>query len=44
MKAFELARRIGYLSAYTLEENADETARMLNALICALRKGGGEQT
>ncbi len=39
-----LARRIGYLSAYTLEENADETARVLNALICALRKGGGEQT
>ena len=37
-----LAKRLGYLSNDTLEEQADETARVLNALINSLRKGGGE--
>ena len=38
-----LANRLGYLSSTELEENAAETARVLNALINALRKGGGEK-
>ncbi|QHI69368.1 four helix bundle protein [Tichowtungia aerotolerans] len=38
-----LAKRLGYLSDNNLEESAAETARVLNGLINALRKGGGEQ-
>jgi len=37
-----LAKRLGYLSNDTLEEQADETARVSNALINSLRKGGGK--
>ena len=37
-----IARRLGYLETTNLEESAAETARVLNALINALRKGGGE--
>jgi four helix bundle protein len=37
-----LAKRLGYLLNDTLEEQADETARVLNALINSLRKGGGK--
>ncbi|MDD3276942.1 MAG: four helix bundle protein [Kiritimatiellales bacterium] len=39
-----IARRLGYLSTTKLEEDAAETARALNALINALRNGGGEQS
>ena len=39
-----LAKRLGYLSGNKLEEKAAEAARVLNALINALRKGGGEKT
>ena len=38
-----LAYRLGYLETSELEESAAETARVLNGLINALRKGGGEQ-
>ena len=37
-----LAKCLGYLSNNKLEESAAEAARVLNALINALRKGGGE--
>jgi len=37
-----IARRLGYLETTTLEENAAETARVLNALINALRKKDGK--
>jgi four helix bundle protein len=36
-----LANRLGYLATGTLEEKANETARVLNALINSLRNGGG---
>ena len=39
-----LAKRLAYLTNNELEEKAAEAARILNALINALRKGGGEQT
>lgn len=39
-----LAKRLGYLTADEVEEKAAEVARVLNALINALRRGGGEQT
>ena len=35
-----LARRLGFLKENELEEKAAETARVLNALINALRNGG----
>lgn len=38
-----IARRLGYSETTELEENAAETARVLNALINALRNKGGEQ-
>jgi four helix bundle protein len=38
-----LARRLGYLEDNEVEEKAAEVARVLNALINALRKGGGEK-
>lgn len=38
-----LASRLGYLSSNDLEEKAAEAARVLNALINALRKSGGER-
>lgn len=37
-----IARRLGYLETDKLEENAAETARVLNALINALRKRDGK--
>lgn len=37
-----LARRLEYLKTNKLEEGAAEVARVLNALINSLRKGGGE--
>jgi hypothetical protein len=37
-----IARRLGYLETNKLEENAAETARVLNALINGLRKKDGE--
>ena len=39
-----LAYRLGYLKTSELEESAAETARVLNGLINALRKGDGEQS
>lgn len=39
-----LANRLGFLENNELEEKAAEVARVLNALINALRRGGGEQT
>jgi four helix bundle protein len=39
-----IARRLGYLNETKLEEDAAETARVLNALINALRNNGGDQT
>lgn len=39
-----IARRLGYLETNKLEEDAAEVARVLNALINALRNGGGEQS
>jgi len=39
-----LARRLGFLGNNELEEQAAEVARVLNALINALRNGGGRQT
>ncbi len=39
-----IARRLGYLGTNKLEEDAAEVARVLNALINALRNGGGEQS
>jgi four helix bundle protein len=36
------AKRLGCLPGNQLEEHADETARVLNALINSLRKGGGK--
>ena len=38
-----IANRLGYLETKHLEEAAAEVARVLNALINALRKGGGER-
>jgi four helix bundle protein len=37
-----IARRLGYLGTNKLEDDAAEVARVLNALINALRNGGGE--
>jgi four helix bundle protein len=37
-----LASRLGYLKTNKLEEDAAEVARVLNALINSLRKGGGK--
>ena len=37
-----IARRLGYLETTKMEEDAAETARVLNALINALRNRGGE--
>lgn len=37
-----LARRLEYLETNKLEEDAAEVARVLNALINSLRKGGGK--
>lgn len=39
-----IARRLSYLSTDKLEENAAETARVLNGLIKALRNNGGDRT
>ena len=39
-----LAKRLGFLENNELEEKAAEVARVLNALINALRRGGGAQT
>lgn len=39
-----IARRLEYLGTNKLEEDAAEVARVLNALINALRNGGGEQS
>jgi len=39
-----LAKRLTYLTSNELEEKAAEAARVLNALINALRKGGGEKS
>jgi len=39
-----LAKRLDYFEGNELEEKAAEVARVLNALINALRRGGGEQT
>ena len=39
-----LAKRLDYLATDALEERANETARVLNALINSLRNGGGRQT
>ena len=37
-----IARRLGFLRANKLEEDAAEVARVLNALINSLRTGGGK--